>query len=169
MTCKIYSYGTRNDDGLAVDWWHKSRRAMSLLLLFNSPDYHDELIDIARQLIGLGHYQVAVVTAQMACEVCTEQAFAAILRKKNLAHLDDALKGMMRSRNLDDLRFRKLYEATSGDPIGQAPFWEEYTKAVDARNAAVHGGGEVTKEQAERALKAYSEVIDHVTKNANSL
>lgn len=45
------------------------------------------LLERARVLIDEGHYRMAVVPAQLACEVRTKEAFASLYREKQLKAL----------------------------------------------------------------------------------
>lgn len=53
--------------------------------------YPNALLTIARSLIGQGHFNIAVVTLQMACEVATERAFDAAYAAKKLEPLGEAV------------------------------------------------------------------------------
>ena len=135
---------------------------MTLLLLFNQPLYHQVLLDTSQRLITEGEYQVGVVTAQMACEVYTEQIFAEMFKKKKLVFLEEAVGSLLPNYNLGNDKVRKFYTALSGDAIQDAPFWLKFKEGVTLRNGAVHRGSRITKQQAEDSYQAFEDLINHV-------
>jgi len=62
---------------------------MTLLLLFNQPPLHEDLLDSARRFIEQKHYAVAVVLAQTACEVFTEQVRNQLIQTRQLSAIGD--------------------------------------------------------------------------------
>jgi hypothetical protein len=66
-------------------WWRHQqdahwRTAVSATMMMNRtpppPPYYRDLLGLSSALIGEGRYELAVVVAQMACEVLVEQTVA---------------------------------------------------------------------------------------------
>jgi hypothetical protein len=51
---------------------------------FAERDYPNQLLDAAREMISRERYEVSVVTAQMACEICTERVLRVYFRAKKV-------------------------------------------------------------------------------------
>jgi hypothetical protein len=139
---------------------------MSLLLLFNQgPPYESILLTAANGAIergGGGDYAIAVVTAQMAAEIVTEQTMRVLLRHRGVEELDEPLEGLLSSYSLANDRLRSVYEALSGDPIAQASFWPAFKEHATRRGAVVHRGQRVTEAEARASVDAVSRVIAHL-------
>jgi hypothetical protein len=136
---------------------------VSLLLLFNNhPPWYRSLLESANRLMSDGQREIAVVTAQMACEIYTETAFSTLFRKKAVQYLEDSIAGLLPSYNLGNDRVRNLYVALTGDNIQDQPFWSRYKSAVSLRNGAIHRGERVSEIQAQDALRAFEEVVHHI-------
>jgi hypothetical protein len=86
-----------------------------VLLLFSQPSYDRILLDAARRSLGRaqeGDFEIAVVVAQMATEIVTEQRFRAVLQQRLVPELDEVL-GDLLSRLTCNERVRKVYELLS--------------------------------------------------------
>ena len=73
---------------------------MTLLLLLRTPAYEQVLLEMARSAIARGNdgdYEVAVVTAQMAAEISSEQSIGTYLARKNVPELEEPLAGLFPS------------------------------------------------------------------------
>jgi hypothetical protein len=60
-------------------------------------DYPSELLDAASDMIIHNRYEIAVVTAQMACEICTERLFHSYFVLKNIDFLENAIDELLPS------------------------------------------------------------------------
>lgn len=121
-------------------------------------DRYEALLEAARRLRDEGHHEAAIATAQTACEVCTETTLSALFRIKGLTHLTDPVDSLVPSYNLANDRVRKLYEAVSGDPIHEEPFWSAFKQHSKRRNEIVHGGREAEPWESEASIDAVSAV-----------
>ncbi len=124
--------------------------------------YPEALLSIARGLIEQAHFNIAIVTSHMACEVATERAFDAAYARRELQWLGDAVDGLMNGYNLGNDRHRKLFNALTGSRLESLPFWSGFKNASDMRNAIIHKGGQSSKAEAELALQAATELIHHL-------
>jgi hypothetical protein len=141
-------------------WWKRNqeeqwragvRAAMANRTAPPAPYYRD-LLSLSASLIGEGRHEAAVIVAQMACEVLTEQTLTPLLRK-----------GQARANfNLDDKDVRKLYIKLTHDAIDQAPFWPNYRPHVVRRHQVVHRGRRVTPTEAQESLSIATQLVDHV-------
>lgn len=124
--------------------------------------YPMALLTIAQSLIDQGHFNIAIVTSHMACEVAAERALDAAYAAKNLETLGEAIEDFMSGYNLANKKNRKLYNALTGTELENEPFWSQFMKASEKRNKIVHRGGQAIKKEAEDALQAAKELITHL-------
>jgi HEPN domain-containing protein len=124
-----------------------------------------DILPTVRQLLDGGQYQLAVVIAQVACELRTEQVMRAAINKVEPASLRDWLhKSARRGNNLADPRTSERYTALTGDKINPGEgLWQQYVKHVDRRNEVAHRGANVSKEDAEHSYETARKVIEHLT------
>ena len=59
-------------------------------------------------------------------------------------------------------RNRNLYNALSGRMIYEQPFWQAFTDSAQRRNAAVHRGASVAKEEAEDTQRVATELVAYL-------
>lgn len=124
--------------------------------------YPNALLTIARSLIDQGHFNIAIVTSHMACEVAAERAFDAAYAAKNLEPLGEAVDGLMNGHNLANDKHRKLYNALTGTELEKQSFWPQFRSASEKRNSIVHRGGHANKIEAEAASQAANELITYL-------
>jgi hypothetical protein len=124
--------------------------------------YPKALLTIAQSLIDQGHFNIAIVTSHMACEIATERAFDVAYAAKKLEPLGEAVDGLMNGHNLGNERHRKLYNALTGNELEKQSFWPRFKNASDKRNSIVHKGGQANKIEAEAALQAAKDLITHL-------
>jgi hypothetical protein len=110
--------------------------------------YPQELLILARKLIGEERYSVAVVVAHMACEVATERSLPSVTKPNGY--------------NLANDRTRKLYTAWTRDEVQKAPFWHKFKESADRRNAVVHAGRRATKTEAEDTCTVVESLLAHL-------
>jgi beta-galactosidase/beta-glucuronidase len=126
-------------------------------------NFHEQLLLDAGDRIDKQEYRLAVVLAQAACEVLTDQVLNQLIETVQ----PDALRSVLRRRHgrtadLDDDRLRELYEALSGDRIGHAPFWQSYTQHVKRRHQVVHAGVDVSRDDALASCDTVRKLVDHL-------
>ena len=124
--------------------------------------YPNALLTIARSLIDQDHFNIAIVTSHMACEVAAERAFDAAYAANNLEPLGEAVDGLMNGHNLANDKHRKLYNALTGTELEKQAFWPRFKSASEKRNSIVHRGGHANKSEAEAASHAASEFITYL-------
>ncbi len=124
--------------------------------------YPNALLTIAKSLIDQGHFNIAIVTSHMACEVAAERAFDAEYAAKKLDALGEAVDDLMNGHNLGNEKQRKLYNALTGTELEKEPFWSRFKSASEKRNSIVHRGGHANKKEAEDALQAAMDLITHL-------
>jgi hypothetical protein len=129
---------------------------------FAERDYPNQLLDAAREMISRERYEVSVVTAQMACEICTERVLRVYFRAKKVVFLEESIEELLPSYNLANDKVRHIYIALTDDSIHKQFFWAEYKTMVSIRNKAVHSGVRVQESQAQMVLRIASSVVKHL-------
>ena len=124
--------------------------------------YPKALLTIAQSLIDQGHFNISIVTSQMACEVAAERAFDAEYAAKKLEPLGEAVDGLMNGHNLGNEKHRKLYNALTGTELEKQSFWPRFKNASEKRNSIVHKGGHANKIEAEAAWRAANDLVTHL-------
>lgn len=107
-------------------------------------------------------YEVCVVTAQMACEICAERVLRKFFAERDVVFLESAIGELLPSYNLSNDKVRKVYVALTGDSIHQQFFWSEYKVVVSLRNKAVHAGSRIQESQAQMVLRVAKLVVKHL-------
>jgi len=125
-------------------------------------DYPGELLESARDMILRNRHEISVVTAQMACEICTERVLRTYFRFKDVAFLENPIENLLPSYNLANEKVRHIYTALTGDAIHQQYFWSEYKTMVAIRNKAVHAGARIQESQAQMVCRIATSVVKHL-------
>lgn len=125
-------------------------------------DYPTDLLDAAMEMVAKARYEISVVTAQMACEICAERVIRVYFRRKEVAFLEGAVEELLPSYNLANEKVRRVYIALTDDPIHQQYFWSEYKAMVSIRNKAVHAGARVQESQAQMVCRIAASVVKHL-------
>lgn len=125
-------------------------------------DYPQQLLDAAAEMAASGRHEIAVVTAQMACEICVERVLRAYFIGRRVSFLEEAVDDLLPSYNLASEKVRAVYVALTGDPIHQHFFWSEYKVVVTLRNKAVHAGRRLQESQAQMVLRVVKLVVKHL-------
>jgi len=125
-----------------------------------------QLLSRARTLSkgGDADRQLAVIFAQCACELQTEQMLDLLLQKEKSA-LAPLVRGLMGIRESDFAsdKLRKVWCALGGtDPTGTT-WWSAWIEYRKLRNTVAHTGAPVSAEQAEQAVKSATDYIIHIT------
>ena len=124
--------------------------------------YPKALMTIAQSLIDQKHFNIAIITSHMACEIAAERAFDAAYAAKELKSLGEAIDGLMNGHNLANEKHRKLYNALTGTELEKQSFWHRFKNASEKRNSIIHKSGQANKNEAEAALKVATELIMHL-------
>jgi len=127
--------------------------------------YHYDVLAIARQFLATDKDDVAVIMAQTACEIATDDSITALLRHQNLptpleSWINDRIE---RTTTLKNEPLYQLYRALSGDDLKQSAkaLWGAYVRRADLRNGIVHAGAHATKAQAVEACDTALDLIHH--------
>ena len=144
--------------------WRQAVRASTLLHRTPpSPPYYRDLLGLASVLIAEARYEfrheLAVIVAQMACEVLVEQTVAS--RVKSLKP--------RQTFNLHAKETRKLYKSATADDIEQTHFWPQYGPHAIRRHEVVHRGRRVNQAEAQESLTVATQFVDHVEKVRQAL
>ena len=141
----------------------------SFWIEFEGDEPYDVLLSTSEALLEADYFGPAVVTAQTACEVITEDAISIWLRAaRNRAgdrrkeELVSMLIDSFQTYALTNSRVCQTYMILSKDSIREQPFWESYTKLVKLRHRVVHKGYVTTKDDAERSLATARELVAHI-------
>jgi hypothetical protein len=118
------------------------------------PTYHRELLSLSGTLIHEGRCDIAVIIAQMACEVLTEETLTPLLKGRKPSW----------NFNVGNPKVRKLYIKLTHDRIDTAPFWTKFGAHVTRRHKVVHRGHRVSPAEALESLSVATEFVDHVEK-----
>lgn len=126
------------------------------------------LLNTAGEMIVLGQFDSAVLTAFLACEVAAQRAFDAAKsthstkpsRPKAKANTTEAkLAGDF---DILSARHRRVYEQLTGDELERELFWPAFKSIWATRNAIVHGQRRATWEEAAEAVRAATDLIRHL-------
>jgi hypothetical protein len=79
------------------------------------PPFYKRFIPYARRLRDEGHYQMAVVMAQTACEVVTEAVMDDLFARRGVPELAGPVNGLVASYSLNNDRVCPLYTALAKD------------------------------------------------------
>jgi HEPN domain-containing protein len=134
----------------------------SLLLVLTPASHH--LLAHARQLLGEGKYQFAVLFAHAACELDTEGALKRLLtprKDRDLVELVAPHDSEVKSLDID--RIRKLYKVLTGDNPKDADWWKPWLQSRQDRHAVAHRGAQMSETQALTAIDTADKYIKHVT------
>ena len=121
-----------------------------------------------------------VVLAEVVCEAFTVWALQELFKKKTLGELwnvmSDEKRKLRRLQDICQADVHKIYTALSGDPITQAPFWDQLNKHGNRRNNLVHpdhtqpiAHAIPTLQDSIESFKAVEDYIQHVHRILNSM
>jgi hypothetical protein len=107
--------------------------------------------------------QLAVIFAQCACELQTEQMLDLLLQKEKSA-LAPLVRGLMgiRERDFASDKLRKVWRALGGTDLTVTTWWSAWIECRKLRNTVAHAGAPVSTEQAEQAVKSATDYIIHI-------
>lgn len=130
--------------------------------------YADKLLEVARRLINEGEYSVATVVMHMACEISVQRALSGAFAKRGISYLEEPVEEFLNGYNLKTDRIRKLYNALTGRPVQDEPFWLEFCQSSTRRNKIAHEGAQVTREEAEKSYEATKALVDYLYKDVST-
>jgi hypothetical protein len=152
------------DDGSDDDWILFPSGPVPAVL----PSAAHALVDQAKQLSQGSETdrQLAVIFAQSACEMFTEQALTTLLSHDGspLSRIVfKLLGGGKRARDLAGDGIRAVYHALCSDDPRSAVWWKTWESDCRAlRHKVAHTGAPVSAVEAETAVKAAEDYIAHV-------
>src|SRR5712692_8365297 len=114
--------------------------------------YYSDLLGLADALVAEGRYELAVVVAQMACEVVVEQTLTPLLKGKKPPQ----------NFNVHGKGARHVYKLLTHDTIEKQPFWQSYGRHVVRRHDVVHRGGRVGPAEARDSTFTARQFVEHV-------
>jgi hypothetical protein len=120
------------------------------------------LFNTAVWLRDLGYHEAAIITAQTACEVCTEIVLTDAFDSRGIGYLTDPVGDLLPNYNLAHDKVRKVYEAVTDDAIAQEPFWPTFKEHNKKRNGVTHRGERATRADADASIAVVEEVIRHI-------
>jgi hypothetical protein len=128
--------------------------------------YHYDVLAIARQFLDADKDDVAVIMAQTACEITTDDVITTLLRHHNVPDvIQKWIKrhGLGGSTTLLSPELYDLYPALSRDDLrrSQKALWKAYERRAERRNVIVHAGGHAAKPQAVEACETALDLIHH--------
>jgi hypothetical protein len=127
------------------------------------PPYHQALLTAARAQLDAKNYQVAIILAQTACEVVTEQLVTHLLDARGVLFLDDWIHERLRPCNPSNNVVRDLITVLLGKPIPYGgKFLERVQKHVNWRNRVVHRGEQPTEQDAKASCSVVEELFKYL-------
>ena len=109
----------------------------------------------AERMYDEGHYDFTVVAAQTACELLVEGAIQFAVSRHATEPLAQVIPDLLTSYSMLDRRGPKVWEAVTGRSIREPKsVWDGYRAHVERRNALVHKGARVTRDEAAESLTA---------------
>jgi hypothetical protein len=123
---------------------------------------HAVPLEQARDLLDEGKWDLAVVVAQTALEVYVAQVVSERLQERQLGGLRAYITGRIRAYTLNDDPTRMLWKELTDDDIDQAPVWTQYKLHLVRRNAIVHRGHRVGRDEARSSVEVVEQLISHV-------
>jgi HEPN domain-containing protein len=124
--------------GYLSPWWHQNR----------IPHLGKEALDLERQ----GRYDLAVVRTQTVCELAIVGTLARLIRDQHPHANPDHL--LRRPVTLRDEQSKALLYMLTQRRVQDEPWWPRYVDHVKRRNAIVHEGLVVTREDAVASIQA---------------
>jgi len=131
------------------------------------PPWYMQLIKMAEKNLADGHVTATVVIGHMACEAITELAIDLAFRTRGIPDLADPVTDLFPGYNMGNERIWKVYVSLTGDVIAGEPWWSDFKKSSEWRNAAVHSGQRIDKAQAAQLLACVTAFVDHMRTNYN--
>jgi hypothetical protein len=134
-------------------------------------ELHDMLLATAAALLDDGHFGAAVVSAQTACEVLTENVMHFWISQILITgggsslwrDLGESLMDLFQTFTLTNERLLRVYVLISDDSsITEQPFWNRYKELVKRRHRVVHRGSVSTHAEAAQSIAVAKEFVAHI-------
>lgn len=123
--------------------------------------YPEALLAEVKDLTDRGKFTLAVVVAQMACEISVERALRRAFSDRGFEDLQDTVMDMLPGRSITNDKVRKLYDRlTSNDVCKHLP-WEGLILLNKRRNGAIHGGQTYESSEASEALSVATKLVEY--------
>jgi hypothetical protein len=162
-------------------WPHEERwpyeqqanRAMSGALLTILTRASQHLIAHARDLSARGttttEFQLAVIFAQSACELLTEEALGDLLRSAMSEKLQEAVRSTFRRPvTLADKQPYKLWVALTDDAARNQAWWAAWKATRDLRHEVAHSGKAVSQPEAADCVARADEYMGHLSRTVSA-
>jgi hypothetical protein len=152
------------DDGSDDDWMLFPSGPVPVVL----PSAAHALVEQAKRLSQGSDTdrQLAVIFAQSACEMCTEQMLTTLLSHDGtpLSRAVSVLLSKRRERDLSGDGIHAVYQDLTGDNPRNAAWWEGWkSDCRNLRHKVAHTGAPVNAVEAETAVKAAEAYIASIT------
>ena len=149
---------------------HLAMAGTSAAVIWGALSYHEKLLDKARASLNVDNNpDMAVVLAQAACEVRTEQVMTVLLEKKGMAIIAKPLLSTFRSYSIFNDNLRNIYNALSGQQIHTEPFMRKLDEHYKRRNGIVHKGVSCSPSEAGESLDAVLRYFEHLNNMVQAL
>jgi len=100
--------------------------------------------------------------AHQACEIASERTIARALAGNKHESTKEIEKSLSSGYNLTNDQTRNLYTTLTGDDIQKQPFWQQFKEFAALRNQIVHGYKTASRSEAEAALEAATNMVNHL-------
>jgi hypothetical protein len=118
---------------------------------------------LAEEMYDKEHYDFTVVAAQTACELLVEGAIQFAVSRHATEQLAQVIPDLLTSYTMLDQRGPKVWKAVTGRSIREPKaVWDGYRTHVERRNALIHKGARVTRDEAAKSLTATREFARQV-------
>jgi hypothetical protein len=115
----------------------------------------------AEDMLEQRRYGLAVVAAQVHCEMHTREAITAAAARRG-GTLSALSPEMVRSWALMDSLGPRIFEALIGVRVSSAECWSDYKAHVARRNAVVHRGTAISEREAQESIDATIRMVRFV-------
>lgn len=128
--------------------------------------YPEGLLEEVADLIERDKFTLAVVVAQMACEISVERALTRAFDSKGVdEEIRNMITRMLTGRSITNPNVRKMYNTLTGKDVHKElehlGIWKGLTNLAEWRNAAVHRGAIWTKTEADAALQTATALVQY--------
>lgn len=139
----------------------RAPKVMTVARIAGRPRPWDRYIFAAVEMMRQGQYALAVIAAQIHCEMFVRHALTSIAQHDG-SRVALATSDLLRSCSLMDRDGPQIFEALLGVGPKSAPCWTQYSDHVSRRNRVVHHGAPVTGQEAQDSLDVAVEMVRFV-------
>lgn len=169
LEIEVNADSTSRARDLVIDLYGKMRAESNLepkepeiLLVYSTelevPPLHF-FIEEADELFDQQRFEAAIITAQIACEICVRTR----IEKYAETEGNDLARLALNSINFSLMgRSADVFTAVFGFPPTRATCWSEYRTHVQRRNAIVHSGLRASREDAVASIDAMYAIRDFI-------